>query len=283
MGMSVETGRPGPWYEYTIDPDAVAAFAAATNDPNEACRTGEVVPPVYTAALILDALADGQGQVPEDAVEGGIAGVHAQHQMTFHRPIEVGTTVMVRGMLDYLGQAKPGAMNSVRLEVCDTEGRLCRRHDWVNINVGSRLLVDPVGDPVVDTPIGDEERSLPLGTYAVHVDRDQTFRYAGATGEKPPHSLSDTAARAEGFDRKILQGMCTFTIGVSGVLHHVGADLGKLRRLTARFSRPCHPDSELEVAMYDAGPAEGLARRIAWEAISGGETVIKNALVELDH
>jgi acyl dehydratase len=279
MSVEIEIGRPGPWHDYTVDADAARAFAGATNDPDPRCQSGEVIPLLFTAALILPALWSGQSQMPEGAIKRGTAGVHAQHEILFHRPIEAGMDIKIRAMMDFVRQVKPGAMSATKIDVCDADEQLLRQHWWINIDVGGILVAEPVGQPVPDTTLTDEMRSRPLGTYSVHVDGDQTFRYSEATGESPPHSMSDDGARAEGFDRIILQGMCTFALAFSGVIKSLGEDPDRLRRLAGRFSRPCHPDTELEVGIFEAG-STAASRSIAWEAASDGEMVIKHGLAE---
>ncbi len=269
----------GPWHEYPIDADAVYAFAEATNDPNDVYRGGEMVPPMYTAALVLPAL--WSVHLPPGTIEGGTAGVHAEHQLSFHGPLRVGMEVKIRAQVAFTRQVKPGAMNAMRIDVCDLDGRLLRQHLWINIAVGGTLTGPPIGEPPTDATFPDEARERPLGSYKLEVDRDQGFRYAGATNEHPPHSMSDVAARREGFARKILQGMCTMSLGVGGVLYAAEVDPEAIVRLAARFSRPCHPGTRLDVQMFDAGGADGLSRRIGWEAESDGATVIKHGLVEV--
>jgi acyl dehydratase len=139
-----------------------------------------------------------------------------------------------------------------------------------------------VGEPVADTTIDDETRERPLGDYRVHVDPDQSLRFAAATGEAPPHSMSDDAARQEGFERRILQGMCTFGLAVSGLVHELGPHPDRLRRLAGRFSRPCYNDTDLTVSMFDAGATTTRDTRVAWEAGADGDLVIRHGIIEFD-
>lgn len=280
MAPQIEIGRPGAWHHRTIDPEATTAFAAATNDPDPNCRSGATVPVLYTGALILEALWD--ARLPDGAIAGGVSSVHAQHELLIHRPIRPGMSIHMRSQIAYVCQVKPGAMFAMRIDVCDDDENLLRQHWWVNIMVGGTLRVDAVGEPVADTTIAPETRARPVGEYRVHVDAQQSVRYAEATGEAPPHSMSDDAAREEGFDRRILQGMCTLGLAISGLVYELDADPTRLRRVAGRFSRPCHNDTDLAVSMFDAGATPDRSTRVAWEATSDGDAVIRHGIVELD-
>ncbi len=76
--------------------------------------------------------------------------------------------------------------------------------------------------------------------------------------------------------------MCTFSLASAAVVGSAaGGDPRRLTRLAARFSRPCHPGSDLRVDMYDAGLAENGAGVVVWEAESEGVKVVEHGLAEI--
>lgn len=282
MPGSIAIGTHSRWFEEWIDADAGLAFANATNEPNDDCVSGRVVPPLFTSSIILPAMAEVQRGISPEAIAGATVGVHAEHQVVFHRPLEARMTVKVRAVIHSARQTPAGALIAIRIDVTDLDEQLIRQHYWVNMEVGGRLVEGPVGPALPAHTFPEEARAGHFGTYRVDIDADQAFRYAGVTDESPPHSLDDRAARLEGFSGKILQGMCTFAMCGGGIVK-LGADgdASRLVRLAGRFARPCYPKHELRVELYDAGRSDEGHRRIAWDAMSQQDTVIKHGLAEI--
>ncbi len=119
--------------------------------------------------------------------------------------------------------------------------------------------LDPAGygPDVADHTFPEDARSEPFGTYEFAVAADQSFRYAGASGDRSPMHIDDEAAQRAGFPSKFLQGLCTFAM-TSGAVVKLGADgdIARLRRLATRFSSPVFPHNDLTVELYDAGTTD---------------------------
>jgi acyl dehydratase len=116
----------------------------------------------------------------------------------------------------------------------------------------------------------------------VSVDRDQAFRYAGVSGDRVGHAISDDIAQIEGYPGKILQGMCTFGLA-SGALVDLLADGDpyRLSRLAVRFARPAFPRKDLEITVFDAGTTAEGRRAFAFEGVQDNVTVLRHGRVEL--
>src|ERR1700733_468577 len=78
-------------HEGKVDEDYAIAFARATNDGNEGDLAGEVVPPMFTAALILGAFSQSQlrGRTL-GLVRGGSGSVHGEHDVHYPGVVEPG-------------------------------------------------------------------------------------------------------------------------------------------------------------------------------------------------
>ena len=127
----------------------------------------------------------------------------------------------------------------------------------------------------------EDARSKPVGTFTIHVDDDQTFRYRDASGDMMPIHVDDDFAKSVGLPGIIVHGLCTMAITSQAVIKAVGAgDPARLKRLAVRFSKPVFPGNDVVTTIYDGGVRDG--RHVyAFEATSNGDVVIKDGLAEV--
>jgi acyl dehydratase len=265
-----------------VDPDAVYAFARATNDDNERYVIGECVPPLFTSSLLLDAWSVAHQQGTARAVITDYrGGVHGEHDVLYLAPIRPGTTVYWRSEPRSARRTKGGVMLTVRLLMTDSEGQPLVEHMWSSYFIGGRVA-NEFGPDLPDHTFPEQARENTPRRRTLFVDRDQGFRYAGASGNRVTHAIDDERAQAEGYPGKILQGMCTFAM-CSGAAVTMLADgePDRLQRLACRFAAPTRPNRELVVEFYDAGHNEQGGRAVAFEALQDGVEVIKHGWVEL--
>lgn len=270
--------------EETLDEDAVAAYALATNDPNPRYQDGRAVPPLFTATVIMQAERESRrlGLGPHVVVGAGDS-VHGQHDIHFRRPVRPGMAVRCRAESISAHQTSRGVLATQRIVVTDRAGVPHVEHLWSNLHLGGNVTRD-VGPPLPGHSFPEAARGRPIGVRVVPVDRDQTFRYAGVSGDHIGHAVNDEVARSEGYPRKILQGMCTFGLASGAVADLVAdGDPERLRRLAVRFARPAFPGRELEVHVYEAGRTRDGIRAFAFEGVQDGITVLRHGRVELVH
>lgn len=99
--------------------------------------------------------------------------------------------------------------------------------------------------------------------------RDQALLYRLSGDRNPLHSDPKFAARA-GFERPILQGLCTYGFTGRALLHAMcNSDVRRFGEMHARFSRPTFPGDTLTVSMW----AERDEVRFRTDN-QGGETVL---------
>lgn len=278
---TIHIGRRYGVHEGRVDPDAAVAYALATNDPNPACREGDAVPPLYTVALLLATFVEANSKsVDEGAVTGRTGGVHGEHDVYFHAPVEPGAHLRWEAETHSAHQTPAGVLVTHRLEVTDTDGRPLVEHFWSTLLIGGRTEAAG-GPPLADHRFPPQAREHPLATERFAVSRDQTFRYAGASNDHAPMHVDDEAARAVGFPSKFLQGVCTLAMCSGAVVKHAaGGDPLRLRRLAARFASPVFPRAELSVELYGAPTADGPAVTV-FEARSQGELCISHGRAEV--
>lgn len=268
--------------EGRVDEDAAVAYGYATNDRNELYERGDVVPPVFTATLVLPALQQASQEAGElTEIIGPRFGVHGEHDIFYRGVVRPGMALRWESGVHGVKQSKAGVLVTVRIVVSDTEGTPLVEHYWSNYHPNSRVT-EELGEATPDHTFPEDARSRPVATATVPVDRDQTYRYAGVSGDHAPHAMSDDAARAEGRPSKILQGMCTFALCSGAVVRAVaGGDPRRLRRFAGRFAAPAYPKHDITVHLYDAGRADDGSRALAFEAVQHGVTVMKHGRVEL--
>ena len=57
-----------------------------------------------------------------------------------------------------------------------------------------------------------------MGTFSVHVDDDQTYRYRDASGDTMPIHVDDELARSVGLPGIIAHGLCTMAMCSQSVI-----------------------------------------------------------------
>jgi acyl dehydratase len=90
------------------------------------------------------------------------------------------------------------------------------------------------------------------------------------TGDLHPIHIDPEVARANGFDRPILHGLCTFGIVARMLAEAVGAHPCDLREIRARLSAPVLPGDTIAVSAQPSG------EQLLFEAAANGRTVLKD-------
>ncbi len=267
--------RVGP-FDACLDADLVQRYAAATRDPSSLAQTGAAVPPVAIVTQIWEA----QNQAREALVSAEVqrsatGGVHGEHDIVLHRPIEPGERL--RTWVDGHG-ARPAGRNvltTLRYASYDTQDRLVVEQWWTTVYLGTSC--DDVGAAPPDHAFDETARDHPLGTYTVAVDEEMPRRYAEVAGDWSPHHFEVAAAQRSGFPRPFLHGLCTMALCAQGVVDLVAeGDPRRVRRVAVRFASPTMLGEGLAVQVYDAGQLG-----FAFEATCGSAKVISHGRLEL--
>ena len=105
------------------------------------------------------------------------------------------------------------------------------------------------------------------GRHAVDRNRAALYRL---TGDLHPIHIDIEVARANGFERPILHGLCTLGIAARMLAEPAGAHPGELRRLEARLAAPVTPGDAIDVT------ADGSGAGLAFQARVGETAVLTN-------
>ena len=262
-----------------VDADRARAYAAATNDPNAAYAAGTLAPPVFGVVPTWRSMSDAlTSMVPPEAF---LMIVHGEQDMHFHQPLAPGQRLSTAAEAFSIRVGRSGTRYTMKVLSDDVGTGSLVLEQYVTMFI--RGMTDGVSagpdKPEHGFPRG--ARAQPVGTFTVHVDDDQTYRYKEASGDDNAIHVDDAVAKGVGLPGIIVHGLCTMAMTSQAVISSAaGGDPARLRRLAVRFSRPVFPGTDVVTTIYDAGPDDG--RHVyALEAHSAGELVISNGRAEV--
>ncbi|WP_280426555.1 MaoC/PaaZ C-terminal domain-containing protein [Nocardia carnea] len=265
---------------FEVTRERLAEYAAATNDPIPAHRAGDIGSPVFAIVPVFDALlAPAVDVVPMD-IFGRIT--HGEQDFHLHRPIVPGDELVSRGRVIGWETKSSGSLVYIHLTCKDqVTGELVNEQYlsgfFRGVDAGAK-----VGEaiPVIE-PYTELEGSPPLAEVAHHVDDDQTFRYARASGDPVPIHLDEEVAKDAGLPGIIAHGLCTMAMAGWGVLAEVAdSDVSRVKRLAVRFSKFVFPGDDLETRIRHAGSGNGVTT-YAFETVRGSDVVLSNGIAEI--
>src|SRR5260221_359334 len=280
MALPIEKlGTKYPPTTVEIDPARAKAYAAATNDDNPAYESGKYAPPVFGVVPVWGQLLGASADlIPAEAM---MFIVHGEQDMHFHQPLVPGSALTTAALAHSVRVAPNGTRFIAQLESTDDAGEPVLTQ-YVTIFIRGMGDGESGGPdkPAHDFP--DAARANPAGTFTIHVDDDQTFRYREASGDEMPIHLDDAVAKSVGLPGIIAHGLCTMAMCSQAVIKTVAdGDPGRLKRLAVRFAANVFPGNDIDVALFDAGAVDG-RRAYAFEATSAGALVIKNGWAEIE-
>ena len=280
--MALPLDRLGTTYDERIevvDPDRVVAYAEATNDPNDAYRSGPFAPPVFVVVPTWEAM----GLAVADVVPAEALGmvVHGEQDIHLHQPLRKGMTLSTQSLARAVRVGRTGTRFTIEVASVDGLGAPVATQ-YVTMFI--RGLSDGEGGgpdaPAHELP--EQAREHVVGTHAVHVDDDQTFRYRDASGDRMPIHVDDAFARSVGLPGIIAHGLCTMAMASQSVLALTAdGDPSRLRRLAVRFAANVFPGSDVTTTVFDAGPGQDGLRIHPFESTSRDVLVVKHGWAEV--
>ena len=264
---------------FEVSRERIVEYAEATNDPIGAHRSGDVAPPVFAVVPVFPSLATpAVGVLPARLVPQI---VHGEQDFHFHRPLYPGDKLVSRGkIIGYAGLEK-GTPCAILLE-CRTEDGDLVNEQYVTFFVRKFNAGKKVGKLSPSHKFDEQLRAQPpLAKATAHVDDDQTYRYAKASGDPMPIHLDEDFAKSAGLPGIIAHGLCTMAMTSWGVLTEVGgSDVHRLKRFAVRFAKMVLPGDNLETRIWKTGAGGGVTR-YAFETVRGEDFVITDGLAEI--
>jgi acyl dehydratase len=257
---------------FEVTAERIAEYAAATNDPIEAHLKGEIAPPVFAVVPTFMSMAPAALEVaPVDLL---MKLVHGKQDFHFHRPIRPGDVLTCRARATGYASLSTGSTVAVYAESRDAHEELVNEQ-WITVFFRGADAGKTVGE---QAPSHDLDPALIAGPASAvveqHIDDDQTFRYAPASGDPMPIHLDDEIARMSGLPGIINHGLCTMAFtSWAALTSFAGGDVSKLRRFAVRFAKPVLPGQDMTTRFWDLAPDS-----YGFETTVGDDTVIKDGL-----
>jgi acyl dehydratase len=184
--------------------------------------------------------------------------LHAEQSVEIHRPLASAGSITARTTVDEIidkGEGR-GAIIYQRRELIDADtGEAIATVRQSSFARGDGGFGGPTGPLRPTHPIPEAAADIVVD---VPTRRDLALLYRLNGDYNPLHADPDVA-RAAGFERPILHGLCTFGIAGRAVVRALcGEEASRLRRIDARFSAPVLPGDTLSIEMWRPG-ADGLA------------------------
>jgi acyl dehydratase len=264
---------------FEVTRERLAEYAAATNDPIAAHRSGDIAPPVFAIVPVFEALL--MPAVDVMPVELIPRVVHGEQDFRFHRPIKPGDKLVSRGkMIGYEG-LENGTRAAIYLE-CRTEDGELVNEQYVTTFVRGFDAGKAMGELSPSHKFDERLRTRPAAvTVTQIVDEDQTFRYSAASGDPMPIHLDEEVARSAGLPGIIAHGLCTMAFTSWAVLTEVaGSDVNRLKRFAVRFSRMVIPGDDIETRIWKQHTRDGVTI-YQFETGRGDDLVITDGLAEI--
>jgi acyl dehydratase len=179
--------------------------------------------------------------------------LHSEQRMRLYRPLPAAADLLInKRVVDAFDRGpKLGA-----LILLEAEGRLAS-DDTVLFTLGCTIVArgdggfgGPKGKgiPPHRPPHREPDLSCDITTR-----QDQALLYR-LTGDRNPLHADPAAAKAVGFDRPILHGLCTFGVACKAILKTIcDYDYTLVREFDARFSAPVLPGDTITTDMWQEG------------------------------
>ncbi len=123
--------------------------------------------------------------------------------------------------------------------------------------------------------------AAPLAKVDQHIDDDQTFRYAAASGDPMPIHLDAEVASDAGLPGIIAHGLCTMAFASWALLTEAAdSDVHRLKRFAVRFAKMVLPGDDLETRIWVKSAGDGVTT-YAFQTARGDDFVITDGLAEI--
>lgn len=236
MNLSADiVGTSAGPIEHLVDARWIMAYSAGLGETaaryyDTAAKGGPVVHPLFPVCYEWPA----SNAIRDLAALKPIAGllVHAQHDLTLHRPVRPGETLRTSARIVAAEPRSPGAFVVYRFETRGANDEVMTTTDFGTLYRGVRLdrrAGEAVKDPApLDAPL------QPAGEIAIPATAAHVYTECARIWN-PIHT--DIAyARAAGLPDIILHGTATLAYSISTLLGKFGLHDAAVRRVVCRFA-----------------------------------------------
>ncbi len=232
-------------------------YAAAVGDRNpfyfdDEREGGVIAPPMFSVAVTWPISERIWEYIPvEDfPMEIFATQVHFTEHISFHRPMQPGDKLTVKGVVDAIAPHKAGTRIVVRYDVFDAQGLPVFTEYLGGLLRGVECCGDSKNaEPIPAVPSAPEQ-GIGLWEAPIFIDPLAPFVYDGCTNIFFPIHTSVAFARGVGLPGIILQGTATLAYAVREIINREaeGNPL-VLRSVGCRFTGMVIPGSEIRVML----------------------------------
>jgi acyl dehydratase len=271
-------GKAYPPVESTVTLEAAQKYARAYNDDNpayfDARRPGGIIaPPMFAVVVTWQSVMQPVG---DPAVQVDLLRlVHGEQDMEFIAPLRPGDVITSTSKIASIETRSTG--ETMTLEIVARRGG-----EPVQRTLFSVFIRGSGSRGAGDARAAEPERGEPLYTVTQTIDKDQTFRYAEASGDHNPIHVNEQVAKMAGLPGIIVHGLCTMAFTSKAAIDKLcGGDPARLKRLRVRFSRPVFPGQTITTRFWPEGERGG-RRVFAYETCNpDGQAVIRGGIAEV--
>jgi len=274
-------GKPGEPVAFSVERERIAAYAAATNDPTEQHASGDLAPPVFSIVPSFQAM----GMAALSVIPGELLGMilHGEQDFHFHAPIQPGMELETVSTPIGMRQRSSGVTVAVRSDTRDAAGVLVTENYSTTFVRGAQGVEDH-GEMAPEHGFDETLRERdPDAEVSQSFDKDQTFRYAEASGDPMQIHLDEDFAKSVGLPGIIIHGLCTMAFtAVAAIENFAADDPSRLNRLAVRFASMALPEQTITTKIWETGKLDEARTGYAFETTSdAGQVVIKDGLAEV--
>jgi acyl dehydratase len=274
-------GREYPPSRATVTLEALQNYARACNDDNPryfdpAAPGGIVAPPMFGVAVTWMSVVGAVGD-PELGADL-LRLLHTEQDMEFLAPLRPGDEITTVARVASI-EARPGG------EAMTLELNARNRADAPVLRTLFGILIraarrDSAAAGRAERPVSPP--GAPMLSVEQTIDRDQTFRYAEASGDRNPIHVDENVAKMAGLPGIVVHGLCTMAFASKVMIEGLcGGDPMRLKRLRVQFSRPVFPGQSITTRVW-AGDERAGRRAYEFETYNPeGMAVIRGGIAEI--
>jgi acyl dehydratase len=273
-------GKSYPPAVTVVTREAIQNYAQACNDDNphyfdSSLAGGIIAPPMFAVVVtwipVISAMTD-----PELRADL-LRLLHTGQEMEFLAPIRSGDRISATARIEVIESAPGGESLALELGASNQRGEAVNRTRFT-VLIRGRRAPEPRSASSSETL----QRGTPLAVVTQTIDRDQTFRYAEASGDRNPIHVDENVAKMAGLPGIIVHGLCTMAFVCRAVIDQLCAgDPLSLKRLAVNFSRPVFPGDSIITSIWPADDINGRHISSFGTVNSEGLAVIRNGIAEV--
>ena len=201
--------------------------------------------------------------------------VHGDQRLIVHRPLAAAGSVVSRARVTEVAEKTSGSLVRVetRLHDASTGEAICTSSTGFFVRGGFSGVAAAKGPKPHQLPERAADVVLDAPTH-----RNQALLYR-LSGDRNPQHAVPAVARAAGFPRPLLHGLCTYGFVCRAVLRSFcGFDPSRIAEFDARFSAPFFPGETLRIEMWRDGQVVSFRARCAERdsvVLDNGRAVLK--------